>query len=93
MKIKDILKEGYCDLVAHYYPNFDAENYDSVFNPDAEKFAGAQRATYKDLYNENGINIVTTAPADDDKWDITPDTNSQISPGARGNIILSRKFK
>lgn len=90
MKIRDLLNEGYCDLVAHYYPNFDASSYDRTYNPDAEKFASAERIDAQDKVNSNGINIVTKAPEDKEKWSTEPDLSQQISPGARGKKIITR---
>lgn len=90
MRIKDILNEGYCDLVAHYYPNFDTKEYDRVFNPEAEQFASLERKDAVDKVNKDGINIVTTAPVDDEKWTTKPDMSQMISAGARGNRIITR---
>lgn len=92
MKINDILNEGFSDLVAHYYPNFDHSSYDRTYNPDAEKFASAERKDSKDKVNSNGVNIVTTAPEDHETWTTEPDTSQQISPGARGKKIITRKL-
>lgn len=90
MKIRDLLNEGYCDLVAHYYPKFGIQSYDQTYNPDAEKFASIERKESKDKVNDNGVNIVTKAPEDEEKWTTEPDMSHQISPGARGKKIITR---
>lgn len=90
MKINDILTEGFGDLVAHYYPNFDSHEYDRIFNPEAERFASSERKDAVDKVNCDGVNIVTTALPDDDKWSTKPDTKHEVSAGARGNAIIAR---
>ena len=80
MKIRELLNEGCTDRVNYYYGDFNHDEIDRRFNPDAYNFIKQQKEE-----TPEEITIYTHEENDNPKWSNTPEKNSRAqSPGYRG---------
>lgn len=88
MKIKDILKENVCDVVARFYKE-GGHDFEKRYNPEVvkyhEKNSDYYEKYFKEWFNEEVVPVFTK-PVDKAQPEYTnsPDSNKLQSPGYRG---------